>query len=107
MNDSANDDRFLSTSTYAWLSGLGFHLEAVGFERVVGFAKSGGRDEAVMRDSPSDDLFFGRNTLARMVGSGYFIELDVFDAVTADLSHGGLNLLDVDAVDYLLTVIGQ
>lgn len=106
--DSTGDDRFYARGLNrdAYLTSAAFYGYARGFDRNSAYATSGGNDQALLYDSAEDDAFFGRGVYGRMTGAGLVNYVSDFDAVTAYGNNGGMNRLDVAAVDYVFRSVG-
>ncbi len=108
MYDSARNDVYQAYGTYAvmrdsaWL----FYNNAQGFDQVIGYANNGGTDRAFLFDSAANDLFYGRDGYGYLSGGGFFSRAENFDEVTIDGSKGGVNTLNVSALDYVLSTEG-
>src|SRR5204863_117330 len=88
LTDSAGNDNFTATPTYARMQGPGYLNTAYGFRTANGYAGSGGTDYAYLYDSAGYDAFGGTPTYARMVGSGYANYAYHFSGVQAYSSGG-------------------
>lgn len=68
LYDSPGDDTFVSTGTYATMTGPGFSNLVVGQSKIYGVANRGGKDVAYLQDSGlsagSNDRFFAGPTYA-------------------------------------------
>ena len=89
MYDSAGNDTFTATPTYATLVGTGFYNYAGSFDKVYGYATAGGIDTAKLYDSAGNDTFTGYSTYATLVGTGFYNYAGSFDKVYAYATAGG------------------
>ena len=90
LYDSAGNDRFTGTTTYARLKGAGFVNFVSSFDRVSAYASNGGADDrASLYDSAGNDRFTGNPDLARLRGDGFDNYVNGFDMVTAYATAGG------------------
>ena len=100
LNDSSGDDTAEVGSAWASLTGPGVSLEAVNFETVQVYARSGGMDVAHFYDSPGDDRFVGRPVWSKLEGEGFFYRAKFFDQVYAHAMAGGTDFAEmVDSRD--------
>jgi hypothetical protein len=107
LYDSAGDDTFIARPERAAMQGNGFMNVARGFEHVEAQAIVGGHDVAFLYDSTGDDSMVARAWGAYLYGQEYYNETRGFKQITARLVNGGDNITDVQAVDYLFTLVGQ
>jgi hypothetical protein len=86
--DSAGNDTFIGTPTYATFSGTGFRNTAAGFPQVSAFA-SAGADVALLFDGPGSDLFIATPTYAYLQAGASLNVVSGFDQVRGTSSGGG------------------
>ncbi|MBN1853035.1 MAG: hypothetical protein JW829_09940, partial [Pirellulales bacterium] len=104
--DSAGDDLYRSWYDHAAMMGTGYYNYAKGFSQYRGFASSG-NDRAVLFDSEYDDYIHALAMSVYMRGGVMYQEANAFDEVQARGINGGINTSVVQAVDYLLSLVGD
>ncbi len=92
--DSAGNDNFVGTPTYAAMHGQGFYNRARSFQEVYAEATAGGVDVAKFYDSPGHDLYVAApdyNALSNQQ-LNFKIEATYFESVHAYATAGGVDL---------------
>ena len=105
--DSAGNDTFVATPSYAKLYGDGFYNYASDFDRVYAYAREGGNDRAFLYDSAGNDTFVAASSYAKFYGGGFYNYATGFDLVRAYATRGGSDAKYVSAVDYVLATYGS
>ncbi len=107
MYDSVGDDHFRGYSNLSVMSGNGYYNRATGFAKVTGFASSG-NDTVWLHDGTGNDTATVNNAgMTLALSSGILLEAKGFDTALLYGLNGGVNTLDVEAVDYYFATIGQ
>ncbi len=106
MYDSAGNDLCRMYADRVVMSGNGFYNNATGFKESAAYA-SDGYDHVRLYDSEGSDRLVARAWGAYLEGPGFRNEAYDFDAVTALATSGGLDVADVDTVDYVFELTGQ
>jgi subtilisin family serine protease len=104
--DSAGDDNLVVDAGYARLSGDGFSNRARLFENTYVHCTAGGYDRAYLYDSALNDQFHASGNGARLVTDLLSAEVFDFEWVCARSWRGGSDTAAIDAVDYLLQMVG-
>jgi len=89
LDDSPGNDTLTSGPGSSTLSGNGFSLSGVGFERVSAYARNGGRDTAFLNGGAGTDKIKLQADVSWMYGAGYYSRAKFFDGVYADGRGGG------------------
>ncbi len=106
--DSAGKDTFYAYPTYSYLRGpnSNFYNQAQGYEQVIAYSINGGDDTAYLHDSAGSDLYYGRNRMGFMAGTGFYNRVDDFEHVEIFGNNGGVNTLNIDALQYSFVTTG-
>ncbi len=87
FNDSAGDDTFTATRSYAIMTGVGYTNQVLGFGREIANATTG-NDTASLFDGAGNDRFTVYPTVAYFTGPGIDYLANGFDNVFASASTG-------------------
>ncbi|MCY2990967.1 MAG: hypothetical protein NTY19_24290 [Planctomycetota bacterium] len=109
LYDSAGDDTLTADgqANGTRFQGTGFDIYAEGFAKTYAYATGGGIDTAKLYDSAGADTFQGRSDWYRMTMPESLAEGQGFDRVSASSRAGGIDMLDVEAVDWVLASSGS
>jgi hypothetical protein len=111
LYDSTGNDTLTSTPTYTLLTGAGFYNYASSFNKVYAYATLGNAggvgDQANLYDSAGTDTFYGRSNYGRLSGVGFYNYFSGFGRVSGYANAGGVDTLDVHAVDYTFSQFGN
>ena len=88
------------------MTGAGYRNEAEGFRQTTAYS-TGGRDRADLYDSQFDDTLTGYGSTAILDSVNFRHQLQGFDVIAAHMMFGGDDEVDVDAADYLFSVLGS
>jgi hypothetical protein len=105
FHDSAGADAFFADQAEARMSGPGYDNRARGFQQVTAHG-SGGYDQATLFDSALDDHFAATGDLATLRNAAFVTWVYDYDLVRTVSDSGGNDRAEVDAVDYVLQVVG-
>ena len=101
LYDSTGDDTFTFAHPGGRFQGTAFDAYAESFDQYVAYAVRGGSDRAFLYDTPGDDVLQGQANWYQLTTPSASVRGQQFDYVKATANSGGLNTLDMDAVDYL------
>jgi hypothetical protein len=106
LKGSAGDDQFRFQAGIAELWGSRYLSEAESFEsvRVLG---QGGDDTAALYDSALDDHLEASGNQVRISSARATVTVSDFTRLTAYSRHGGRDTQEVEAIDFLLGLVGQ
>ena len=110
LHGSTGGDTLLINGTDVRLFGSGFHNRARSFDEVHAYGHQsgqGGRDRALLYDTAMDDHFEAQGNRATLSNTTYAVWIYDFDYVRAMAMRGGTDTAEVDAVDYVLEVLGN
>jgi subtilase family protein len=110
LHGSSGNDTLLIDGADARLFGSGFYNRARSFDQVHVYAgQSGqdGQDRALLHDTALDDHFQAQGNRAMLSNTAYTVWIHDFDYVHATASLGGSDHAEVDAVDYVLELLGD
>ena len=110
LHGSSGRDTLLIDGNDARLFGSGFHNRAKSFDEVHAYAYQSGQDgpdRALLNDTALDDHFEGQGNRAAISNTDYAVWAYDFDFVRATASDGGSDHAEVNAVDYVLELLGD
>ena len=110
LHGSSGGDTLLIDGTDVQLFGLRFHNQTKSFDQVhahAGQSGQDGQDRAVLDDTALDDHFEAEGNRAMLSNTASAVWMYDFDYVRALASQGGSDTAEVDAVDYILELLGD
>lgn len=105
---SAGNDRYTAYATSSVWRGASdeFYHTVNQFDENIVFASEGGTDQATLFDDVGNDFFFGRDDDSFLSRPGYITRLINVEEVTIHGVNGPSNTLNVDSLDYVLSING-
>ncbi len=110
LDGSAGGDTLLIDGNDVRLFGSGFYSRAQSFEEVRVYAGQSGpgqQDRADLYDTALDDNFEARANRGTLSNTAFTAWIYDFDYVRAKATRGGSDTAEVDAVDYVLDLLGD
>ena len=104
LYDSAGNDYYWADSNVSKVYGSGFHNRAEGFSKNYAFASQGYDRATIYSDNLSDQIY-GRDNYANLALEDSNLFVNDFDKITL-VDESGLLTEDVDATDYLFSLLG-